>query len=71
MSPTQFPLLYTKCALWHRVLVNRNLLGLECVHPEQKYLERFANFNKALPSMLAVLAWDLWWDLVILKLRAM
>lgn len=60
MSPTRFPRLYTKCALWHRVLpvqlVNRDLLGLERVHPEQKYLESIANFNKGLPSVQAMLA---------------
>lgn len=27
---------------------------MEHIHPEEKYLESFANFNKALPHMQAV-----------------
>lgn len=37
-------------------LVNRDLLRLEQVHPEQKYLGISADFVKALLSMQAVLA---------------
>lgn len=37
-------------------LVNGDLLGLEHVHPEQKYLESFADFKKALGGVQSVVA---------------
>lgn len=66
-SPTLFPLLYTKCALWPKVLpvqlVNRNLLGLEHVHLNKNTWKALQTLIRLYPACRPCWLQDLPWDL--------